>query len=360
MRAWRLGRTSFTGLRIVLAVAVLAACLSELPAWQARRNLVALPDYEFVANTERLLAQERLAEAVLVAQAGLESAPASERDRLHALLALIEARRSSLSYRLEAMATGALLGEAHTAWGLGGALVADLFVFGDVRDLLVQSTHAARGEPVDELLVGLSAVGLVTTVAPGADIGLGLLKAARRIGALSAGMVRRLKDMTARTVRRRDASELAKAANGVRRLADASDPATAMVLLRGVDDPAALPRMARFVERRQSGAFALWLGGGEAVAWLTRNGAHAGADLALAARKGRAGLRWLRAGGARLLHFHPLLGLSKGLYKGHWADFLVRLMIDRLPLLLGLSVLWLTLEVLRLLRPWRVRRPAII
>lgn len=350
-------RAGFTLLRLAVLCVLLAAAVSELPAWRARVAYAALPDYAFVAHAQTLLAQGRLPEASMVAQAGLKSADGAQRARLRGVLARIEARRTSVPYRLGQVTEGALLGRAGSAWALGGALAADLFVFGDVRDLLIQGTHAVRDEPVDGLLVGLSALGLATTLSPVSDLGIDLLKGARRAGALSADMARALARMVWRAVRGGERQELEAVAGSLRRIERATGPSNTMAVLRRVDDPAMLPRVADFVEREPQGAFALWLSGGRGVAWLKRAGGAGERDLVLAARKGPAGLAWLRSGGARLLHFHPVLGLAKGLYAGHIGRFLVRLFDGYLPVLLALCGLWLLLECRWLYRRFvRVRQ----
>jgi hypothetical protein len=78
--------------------------------------------------------------------------------------------------------------------GLAGTATGDLLVFGDIRDAVREGTHLARGEPADELILGLACVGLVVTAATYSTLGaaaperagLSLIKAARRTGRLAA------------------------------------------------------------------------------------------------------------------------------------------------------------------------------
>lgn len=342
-------------LRLGLLGALLAAVLSEVPAWHARTAYEALPDYDFAATAQRLLDEGRVADARLVADAGMASADSVQRSHLQSVRARIAARSTSVPYRLGQLGRGALLGQGDSAWALGGAMMADLFVFGDIRDLLMQGTHAVRGQPVDKVLVGLSALGLATTLSPWNEPGLDLLKAARRTGALSGAMARSLGKMTLRAVRTGERAELKAVAGSVRRIERSAGTGTTLRLLREVDDPAMLPRIAGFVEREPRGAFALWLTGRTGVARLKRGGRVAERNLALAARKGSAGVAWLRAGGARMLHFHPIVGLAKGIYSGHVGRFIVRLFDRHLPWLFGLCALWIALECMALRRRYRRR-----
>ena len=78
--------------------------------------------------------------------------------------------------------------------GLAGAAAGDLFVFGDIRDAARESIHLVRGEPADELVLGLACAGIAITagmyvtagIAAPARAGLSLVKAARRADRLSA------------------------------------------------------------------------------------------------------------------------------------------------------------------------------
>jgi hypothetical protein len=89
-------------------------------------------------------------------------------------------------------AQGLFTGEPDDMVGLAGTALGDLFVFGDIRDALREGVRLANGEPADELILGLSCVGLAVTAATYATmgagaparIGLSLTKAARKTGRL--------------------------------------------------------------------------------------------------------------------------------------------------------------------------------
>ena len=80
--------------------------------------------------------------------------------------------------------------------GFAGTAVGDLFVIGDVRDVVREGARLAAGGEADELVLGLACVGLAVTaatyatlgVAVPARVGLTAVKAARQTGRLGAGM----------------------------------------------------------------------------------------------------------------------------------------------------------------------------
>ena len=90
-------------------------------------------------------------------------------------------------------AWGLVTGQPDDVVGLAGTAVGDLFVFGDIRDAVREGVHYAKGEPTDELVLGLAGVGIAVTagtyasrgVGAPARVGLTLVKAARKGGWLS-------------------------------------------------------------------------------------------------------------------------------------------------------------------------------
>src|SRR6185437_1148830 len=92
--------------------------------------------------------------------------------------------------------TGLVTGQANDVASLSGTVTGDLFVFGDVRDVLREGKHLAMGEPTDRLVLGLAAAGLAVTAATYVSVGgtapvragLSLVKDARKVGRLGEGL----------------------------------------------------------------------------------------------------------------------------------------------------------------------------
>src|SRR5215469_9162737 len=91
-------------------------------------------------------------------------------------------------------AHGFVTGAPDDLAGLAGTATGDLFVFGDIRDAVREGNHWARGEPADDLILGLACAGILVTAATYATlgaaaperVGLSFVKAARRTGRLAA------------------------------------------------------------------------------------------------------------------------------------------------------------------------------
>lgn len=332
--------------RLALAGAVLGWCWQDWPAVQARAEFEALPAFDYWKEADSLLNQERFSEALLVVDAGLEAVPEQTKPLTDLRGAIVQEQGRWL-HRFQQIGRGAFTGTGESAEALGGAVVADLFVFGDVRDLVIQGGRRLRGEETDPVIVGLSAGGILLTVNPAVDLGGALLKFARRIGAMTQSFAKHLVDAMKRAVARNDADEVLRIADDLAGLSKQARPAVALAILKHVDDPAELATARRFAER-PGGPFALWLGGKPALGWL-KTGSEGEALVLKAARRGRAGFDYLAKHSAVMFRPHPLLGLVKGLYKGNIPALLLALGRRYSEIVLGFAAGWAAFEALLLL-----------
>src|SRR5580692_1056143 len=106
------------------------------------------------------------------------------------------AEDSTTSHFVRRFATGLVTGNADDAGSLSGTVAGDLFVFGDIRDVVRESKHLVMGEDTDRLVLGLATAGLAVTAATYVSVGgvaplragLTLVKDARKIGRLGEGL----------------------------------------------------------------------------------------------------------------------------------------------------------------------------
>ncbi|WP_426407868.1 hypothetical protein [Bradyrhizobium ganzhouense] len=103
---------------------------------------------------------------------------------------------NSTSHVAKRFATGLVTGNADDVASLSGTVAGDLFVIGDIRDVVRESKHLAMGDDTDRLVLGLATAGLAVTAvtylsAGGAApvrAGLTLVKDARKVGRLGEGL----------------------------------------------------------------------------------------------------------------------------------------------------------------------------
>lgn len=104
--------------------------------------------------------------------------------------------QNSSSYFARRFAEGLVTGTGDDAASLSGTVAGDLFVFGDIRDVMREGKHLAMGEDTDRLVLGLAAAGLAVTAATYVSVGgaapvragLTLVKDARKVGRLGEGL----------------------------------------------------------------------------------------------------------------------------------------------------------------------------
>ncbi|WP_420132747.1 hypothetical protein [Rhodopseudomonas sp.] len=93
-------------------------------------------------------------------------------------------------------ATGLITGKADDGASLSGTVAGDLFVFGDIRDVIREGSNLATGAEADRLVLGLAAAGIAITAATYVTVGgagpvragLTLVKDARKVGRLGEGL----------------------------------------------------------------------------------------------------------------------------------------------------------------------------
>jgi hypothetical protein len=105
------------------------------------------------------------------------------------------------SSKAASFARGFITGKPEDVASAAGMLTGDLFVFGDLRDVVREGWRGMRGEEVDTLVLGLAGTGIAVTagmyftggLAAPARVGVTVLKAARTGGHLGKPLVRLLK-----------------------------------------------------------------------------------------------------------------------------------------------------------------------
>ena len=162
-------------------------------------RLTQLRDEEYIAAVEAALGEKDIAEAQTVVALAQENGRELPPDLVK------RTQESTIEFGLRtawSFAWGAITGEVSDAASITGALAADYFGVGDVRDVLMEGAKLAKGEDYNQFTLGLSLAGLATVV-PGsgaADVGFSLAKTAKKAGKLSKGMTARVNDIIGRLI----------------------------------------------------------------------------------------------------------------------------------------------------------------
>lgn len=106
------------------------------------------------------------------------------------------AEENSAGHFAKRFATGLVTGQPDDIASLSGTVAGDLFVFGDIRDVVREGKHAVMGEEADHLVLGLATAGIAVTAATYVTVGgaapvragLTLVKGARKVGRIGEGL----------------------------------------------------------------------------------------------------------------------------------------------------------------------------
>jgi hypothetical protein len=329
-------------LRVAAAAALVWICWQDQPAMQARDGFEALAPFDHAYEAGELFKQNRFTEALLLVDEGLRQDPTN--NRLLIMKQGLELERKSWMRQIALGGQGALTGRGTETASLTGAIVADLFVFGDIRDLVIETGTWLKGGDADAMIVALSAGGILLTVSPSVDLGAAVLKTGRKMGAVSNAMAQAVAEAARKAIKTRTVAPVKEITDDVSTLAARARPAGAVSILKHVDDPAMLRRVVKFTENPH-GLHAMLIDPKTTMRWLNSGWSHAEEWVLKAAAKGRAGLDYLAKNSSIMFRAHPLIGLAKGLYKGNIPAWLLDLGLRYSLVLLGLAGGWLLYAV---------------
>ena len=151
-------------------------------------------------------------------------------------------------YLLERFVAGALTGEARDAPGLVGTMTLDMLVIGDVRDLLIQGYKEFDSGQGDEVVMALSATGLMLTLAPEFSWAPSVFKTFWRGKRFSEPFQRQIKDAAVQARKTGDTRRLQKMMTHFTDVIDNLGTGPAMAVIQRVetaDDLALLARKAK-------------------------------------------------------------------------------------------------------------------
>lgn len=324
-------------------------------------EIAKLPNYGYLVEIRNLEQEGRLAEAEHLADWVLEGSDSVSRAEVQGVRDRIHKRRSSFWNRARRTITGFIKGDGTSVEELGGAIVSDFFLWGDIRDLAKQGYYKIKGKETDPVVAGLAAVGIATSLASyvpdpaegaevSADASFSLLKTLRKTGHLSKKFCGVIADGCKQSVKAKSLTKgMKEIVVGMKHLFDGAGAARATTIMKHVDDVDALKAVSKMAKRSaEPTAILVRMHGADGVKVL---GALADMEdgakmLEKAARKGPKGLsallKYSKYGtrGAKMLH----LELPQKLIKA----------VGRIPMAIASGIL--ALIGLWNLKVWRIAR----
>ena len=300
--------------------ALCAALWIASAAWEADKLLPdRIPDQDYTAEIARLMESKRFKEAELlccdVIGMGL---PGGENANIQ-LRRCREERRSWNTNALDVI-KGFATGAGDNSASLAGAAAADLFVYGDIRDLGVQLYRKVRGLPVDSVIIALSAAGVAVGVTGLADSLPALMKMLHRMGALSTSLLDHCRSALLNIKKLGRVSQGEKQLfQNLNRVMEQHGVLRSKTVLRAVKTPDELDAVVKVGEKAPEVPFLITHAAPEEGGALLLRYSQSQELLTFlkeAARKGAAGTEWLKK--LRIAKFS-----LKNIYQGRFREIMV-------------------------------------
>jgi hypothetical protein len=114
-------------------------------------------------HTKELIAEKRYADASEYLGYFMTFEYVNTQKEAQQLHTMLEEKRDSSLYRIQKIGEGVFQGTSDEAIGQTAAIVSDFFLIGDIRDFTIEGMHYMKDEEVDEIILGLSSIGLIAS-----------------------------------------------------------------------------------------------------------------------------------------------------------------------------------------------------
>ena len=160
-------------LRILISRGVAFILLGGIGLWAYQKpqlesavaDFLSEPDFDYFPEVQKLMEEEDFGTALSLIAFIRTTDDVANQDKIIQTEEKAQKELKSVFRRAEEVFLGAFTGKVDTPEAFGGAFVADFFVVGDLRDLVIQGSNKLKGEETDSLVVLLSSAGVVTTIA---------------------------------------------------------------------------------------------------------------------------------------------------------------------------------------------------
>lgn len=247
-----------------------------------------LLENEPLDQADSLLQQSRWQEAkyladVVTVHPGLGDAARAGSIKLAANSAL-----ESLPINSQDFLKGAMSGEADNGSALLGALALDLFVIGDVRDLLVQGFKELSNQDGDKIILALSATGLSLALLPEFHWAPAIMKGLKRSDSFSQPFTKSLTKLARNSLKTGDFKPLAGVVSNFARASSTLGLAPIKGAMKAVHSPDDLKKLAGAASISPQDTYAIaQLSGQRGIKILNKSGDNVSKVIQKLKRSGR-------------------------------------------------------------------------
>lgn len=177
----------------------------------AEKEIDKLPDYDYITEIKQLINEKKYGEAKILAQdvVNLKLPCAAEAKDL---FETADKNSKKVWNRIYKTGKGFITGNPdHSIEEIGGSMISDLFMYGDIRDLTVQGYFKITGKETDSVIIALASVGLATELIDVADWAPAALKAIKKANCMTKNLADSIISMGKKLVKTRKADKATKA-----------------------------------------------------------------------------------------------------------------------------------------------------
>ena len=177
------------GLLLIAGGVYFLCVLLTLPP-TLEEELERLPDFDHTVAARRLLAEKKYGEAKVLCQDIIENDLPGRRPA-EIIVRICDEKLRSVKVRLRQTAEAFVTGNpGESVEQAGAAVISDMLMYGDIRDLVVQGYYKVTGKETDPYIAAFAAAGLATEVFDAVDWLPSVFKALRRAGVVSDKLAR--------------------------------------------------------------------------------------------------------------------------------------------------------------------------
>jgi len=261
------------------------------------------------------------------------------------LLDQINQERNKLSYKSEKIFEGLTKGISDETIGNTSAIISDFFLLGDLRDLTIQGMNYYNNEEVDEVLVGLSMIGVIASATSYATaqttasskVAISSLKIARRSNKMPPWISKYLKNSLPLIKESKDIKPISKLIHNVEIISDNTKSISQTInIISKTEDIKSLAKASKLSSNFSKNTNTLLKVAGKnsinLLDSLKYNGTKA---VLLASSYGENGLKALGKLGTKRF----LLRVGKTTYKGNF-DFIYNYLLKTIPTYILLLIIF--------------------
>lgn len=240
------------------AFASLAFWLSGIENYQdTLKKLEKLPDCDFRALAESFWNRGQEAEAFACLEYSISNGlpDAAACNMLRNKYLNEEEKKNSATGRLFSVGRGFITGDVVNLESLGGAVVSDIILYGDLRDI---AKELFINEQTDPFILLLSTAGAATTLSPPADGTLSLIKIAKKTHSLAKPLQKNLESAITLALKSRSKSSVAEALKIISPISDLSKRTKTWTgfssVLKFAESPSEISAVCRLLDKSPANA----------------------------------------------------------------------------------------------------------